>query len=64
MNSSGSDVSFSMNEDDGPARRFLIESNGAYDWYRTHIAICKCDKGVEAYEMESKIEEQFHLFQS
>lgn len=64
VNSSGSDVSFSMDEDDGPERRFLMESNGAYDWYRTHIAICKCDKEVEAYEMESKIEEQFHLFQS
>ena len=62
VNSNGSDVSFSKNIEDGPARRFLYESK--LEWYKTEIAICKCDNEKEAYEIEKNIRNKYNLFSS
>ena len=50
VNVSGSDVSFSIDINDGPARCFLQEEG--FEWCKTQIAILKCDSEEEAYEKE------------
>lgn len=62
VNSSGSDVSFSTNINDGPARRFLYESN--LEWCKTQIAILKCSSEQEALEKENFYQNKFKLFSS
>ena len=62
VNSSGSDISFSTDINDGPARRFLIENN--YQWDKTKIAILKCNFEQEAYEKEKYYKNKFNLFGS
>ena len=62
VNDSGSDVSFSTDINDGPARRFLKENN--LDWCKTQIAICPCKTEQEAFSLESKIMKNYSLFGS
>ena len=62
VNKSGTDVCFSTDISDGPARRFLSEEN--LDWDKTVIAICKCESELEAYQLESEIEKCYNLFRS
>lgn len=62
VNSNGSDLSFSMNANDGPARRYLIENN--LDWNKTHIAIMNCDSEQEALKLEKEIALKYNLFES
>ena len=50
FNSSGSDLSFSTDINDGPARRFLAESNNNLSWDKTKIAILPCNNESEAFE--------------
>ena len=59
VNTNGSDVSFSTDINDGPARRFLQENN--LDWCKTQIAICSCKTEQEALELEKQIQRDFGL---
>ena len=62
VNKSGTDVCFSTDISDGPARRFLSEEN--LEWDKTVIAICKCESELEAYQLEMNIANTFGLFES
>ena len=62
VNASGSDVSFSTDINDGPARRFLQEEG--FEWCKTQIAILKCDSEEEAYEKELFYIKELNLFGS
>ena len=65
VNSNGSDVSFSMNINDGPARRFLKENaDKGFEWCKTKIAICKAKSELEAYTIEKDIALKYNLFES
>ena len=64
VNSNGSDLSFSTDINDGPARRFLAENNGKYLWDKTKVAILPCSFEKEAYELENKYLSLLHLFGS
>lgn len=64
VNNSGSDLSFSTDINDGPARRFLAENSGKYLWDKTKIAILSCNSEKEAYELENKYTELLNLFRS
>ena len=62
VNSNGSDVSFSTDVNDGPARRFLMESSAAWD--KTQIAILPCYNENDSLKIESKIAKEYSLFES
>lgn len=62
VNISGSDVSFSTDINDGPAKRFLQEEG--FEWCKTQIAILKCDSEEEAYEKELLYTKELNLFRS
>lgn len=62
VNSSGSDVSFSVEVENGPARRFLHE-NGL-QWCKTRIAIMKCKDEIDAYSKEKYWMRKLNLFGS
>lgn len=62
VNINGSDVSFSVDVNDGPARRFLNDKN--LQWCKTQIAILPCFNEAVAYEIESKIVKEYALFES
>lgn len=62
VNINGSDVSFSTNIDDGPARRFLIEEK--LQWDKTKVAILKCTSEQDAYDKEKYYLEKMNLFGS
>ena len=62
VNSNGSDVNFSTNINDGPARRFINETDAAWD--KTQILIIPCCNVQEAYNIENIIAKKFNLFQS
>ena len=64
VNSNGSDLSFSTDINDGPARRFLAENSGKYLWDKTKIAILPCNSEKEAYELERKYTNLLNLFGS
>lgn len=62
VNTNGSDVSFSTDINDGPARRFLNEEG--LQWCKTQIAILKCNSEEEAYEKEKYFSKYLNLFGS
>ena len=62
VNSSGSDISFSTNINDGPARRFLIEEGVVWD--KTQILIIKSKSEQQALFYEQKISDIYGLFGS
>lgn len=62
VNSRGSDVNFSTNIDDGPARRFLLEEN--LQWDKTKVAILKCASEQDAYDKEKYYLKKLNLFGS
>lgn len=64
VNSQGSDVNFSENVEDGPARRLLYDSNGLYSWDKTKILIISCNSEEEALKIEKEIKEKYNLFYS
>ena len=65
VNANGSDVSFSTDINDGPARRFLNdEKNKGFEWCKTQILIIPCENENEAYNVEKFIFDNFNLFQS
>lgn len=61
-NVTGSDVNFSIDPNDGPARKFLKEEG--LKWCKTQIAILRVDTELEAYEIEKKIQLELGLFGS
>ena len=62
VNSAGSDLNFSEDAEDGPARQFLVDSN--LEWLKTHVLVVPCDEEQLAYAMESDLILHFHLFGS
>lgn len=62
VNANGSDVNFSMNENDGPARRFLIDEG--YHWDRTKLMILKTKSEKQALYWEWYLQKQYQLFES
>lgn len=62
VNIKGSDVSFSTDINDGPARRFLIEIGMVWD--KTKILIIPCKNENEAFKIEKEIAINFNLFES
>ena len=62
VNMSGSDLSFSIDINDGPARRFLAE--GGFQWCKTQIAILPVGSEKEAYEKELEHGKAMNLFYS
>ena len=63
-NINGSDVNFSTNIKDGPARRFLFESSGLYSWDKTRVLIVACKSEQEAFKIEKEIHDKYKLFYS
>ena len=64
VNNSGSDLSFSTDINDGPARRFLAESNNNSSWDKTKIAILPCENESEAFEKENYYLQKLNIFSS
>lgn len=62
VNFNGSDINFSNDIEDGPARRFLKEKR--LDWCKTQIAILSCDSEQNALDMEKDIGLKYNLFYS
>lgn len=62
VNASGSDLSFSTDVKDGPARRFLLEEG--LEWCKTQIAILPCISEQNALNKEKENKEKFNLFYS
>ena len=62
VNKSGTDVCFSTDVSDGPARRFLSEEG--LEWDKTVVAICKCKSEDLAFSLEKEISRKFMLFNS
>jgi hypothetical protein len=62
VNQFGSDLSFSVDIKDGPARRFLYENN--YEWDKTTVAIRSFVKENEALEFEKYLTNKYRLLQS
>lgn len=62
VNKGGTDVRFTINENDGPSRKYLIENN--LDWNKTQIAIFSCNTEEEAYKIEKEIQKEYNLFES
>ena len=63
VNGSGSDLSFSTDINDGPARRFLAETNNS-SWDKTQVAILPCENEEKALEKENEIFNKYNLFLS
>ena len=63
VNSSGTDLNFSNNVEDGEARRFLSE-NKDLEWEKRFVMIKSCFTEKGAYKLESKIKRKFDLFSS
>ncbi len=55
VNATGSNLSFLMNVDDGPARRFLYEE--CLHWDKIQLLIISCDCEYEAFIVESTLGE-------
>ena len=51
VNTSDSDISFSIDVESGPTRRFLIEKE--LEWCKIQIAILSCDSKEEVFEKEA-----------
>ena len=64
VNSSGSDLSFSTDINDGPARRFLAEMVNSVAWDKTQVAILPCENEEKALEKENEIFNKYNLFLS
>ena len=62
VNSSGSDLNFSTDVNDGPARQFLYENNK--QWLYSYIAIKSCINRQDAYEKEAKVMKLLNLYGS
>lgn len=62
VNSGGSDVSFSTDENDGPARKFLMDECATWD--KTQILIIKAKSEQQALYYEWYISQTFNLFES
>ena len=62
VNASGSDLSFSTDVNDGPARRLLKETNS--EWYYPYIVVIPCVTEEDAYLIENNIQKEYHLFGS
>ena len=62
VNSNGSDISFSTDVNDGPARRFLIETGTVWD--KTQVLIIKAKSEQQALFYEWKISDVYGLFES
>lgn len=62
VNSSGTDVNFSVDVEDGAARRFLSEEN--LEWCKTQIAILRCESEQDALDEEKRIQNEYGLFGS
>lgn len=62
INQTGSDLNFSTNINDGPARRFLKEND--FEWYYDGILICKCNSREESRLIETFIHDKYGLYYS
>ena len=62
VNDRDSDISFSINIKDGPARRFLYEEN--LEWNKEVIAVLPCKSEQDAYEKEKFYQSKLKLFGS
>lgn len=62
VNKNGSDISFSTDIKDGPARRFLYEEHLCWDV--TKVAVLPCETEDKAYLLENKIMREMNLFSS
>lgn len=60
VNINGTDLNFSMNQDDRPARRFLVENR--YQWDKTKILIIPCENEGEAYGIEMNLQVMYGFF--
>lgn len=62
VNSSGCDLCFSLNENDGPSRVKL--KNEKLDWCKTQILVKNFKDEKEALEFEKYIQYKYNLFGS
>lgn len=62
VNFKGSDISFSTDIGDGPARRYLNEEN--LNWNKTQILVIPCNSEKEAFKIEKEIQKNYNLFGS
>lgn len=62
VNASGSDLNFSTDVNDGPARKFLKSNH--VKWNYDFIAVRKCKNESDAYKIETMIMNKYNLFGS
>lgn len=62
VNISGSDVSFSTDPNDGPARKFLKEEN--LEWCKTQILVIPFETEIEVLNIEKELKNNYSLFYS
>lgn len=62
VNNNGTDLSFSIDIIDGPARRFLYEN--LLEWNKTQILIIPVETEQEAFDLEKEIQIKYNLFGS
>lgn len=62
VNASGSDLNFSLNNEDGPSRRFINSSNS--NWCYDFIMIRRVRTEKKAYNLERKIMNKYGFFGS
>lgn len=64
VNSSGCDLSFSLNPEHGLTRKLINESCGVLDWLYNQVYVIPCDSEEQAYLTEEKIADKYQLFYS
>ena len=63
INVSGSDVCFTYDEADGPARRLIAKAK-ELDWLKEEIFIIPTKSKQESLKLEKEMSKTFNLFQS
>lgn len=62
VNTNGTDVSFSIDENNVPARKFLKEQH--LEWNKIKILIILCENKIKSLEIEKQISIKYNLFES
>ena len=64
VNSSGCDLSFSLNPEHGPSRKLVCDSNNVLDWLYNQVYVIPCDSEEQAYLIEENMADKYRLFYS
>ena len=64
VNSSGCDLSFSLNPKHGLTRKLIGEGGGILDWLYNQVYVIPCNREEQAYLTEEDIADKYRLFYS